>query len=231
MERKPDAGAAAYPGPWEPTTEEKAAAMAGFKRELAAAIARWEELLVKRRYAEHELEGPAAEELDREIWRVVARMFLLAGAIGKAEGGEGRLPSRVLTFAGKQLEAALDGFVTPGLEFKKKGNTDNPYKRRAAATAVEYLLLVKEGYIDDKHPVKTVRQAFNNEARSTLKRNPKLLDWSTIKEWKTKYPPDGVLRRRIEQAERAGASGSRSEIARTILDEYAIGVLAKRTGF
>ena len=107
MEQKPDPNAAASLSAWEPSAEEMAAAVSQLKRELAADIARWEERLAEQRYGEHELEGPVAEEIDRENWRAIARIFVLAGAVGKAEGGEARLPPGILTIAGKQLEAAL----------------------------------------------------------------------------------------------------------------------------
>jgi hypothetical protein len=57
-----------------------------------------------------------------------------------------------------------------------------------------------------------------------------MLDWSTIDDWRRKYPATGVLRRRIEQAERDGALGGRGEIARKLLEEYAVRMSAKRTG-
>jgi hypothetical protein len=106
----------------------------------------------------------------------------------------------------------------------------SPYKKKATAVAMEYIALVRGGFIEDDNPVETVRRLFSKHGGGNGPDNLPLLDPGTIGNWRTKTPPTGRLRRRIERAEREGVLGGRSKIARTLLEEYVIGVFAKRTG-
>ena len=179
-------------------------------------------MLVERTVREHETEEAAPLDLDRALWSEVVEILVVASAVARRVGTDAAsVPCRVLEWTATRLRAAVEGHPEPALGWRRGGKKPSPEQALGQEFAVEYVRLAAEGFLEDPHPVKTVRRIFERGGPGGL------LAEKTWRRWKDLHEPHGRLRRQILDKEGKGARDSagradRGALGRAILERWAV---------